>query len=271
MKRSLFCLFLLVLPALSNASNFATKQEKAQEKAAIFVQGVKNKNVEKIAEVIKFPITILPGFPPVITSQELAERFDEVFDKDLYLEVANSSKGDWSEFRGGFAMFGNTIRVNAASELIIEATEGHKALAEKYKRLQEKPLGEKIKYGVKDGQFFTNEGTVPAACFAEFIVEWNGDDVMAAVFLNRSEIRGCVASNMAIRSEVSPDKYPEPYYDIYAARSDDTYFIKACRSYSKIERSQPECSRPIIKFVNRDYISSSGMKKVLSVEKLGEW
>lgn len=267
MKRSLFWLFLLALPVFSNALDFEAIEKEAQEKAVIFVQGVKDKNVVNIAEVIQLPIAILPGIPPVMTPRELAERFDEIFDKELYFKIANSNpKKDWHHFRGGFGMFGGAITVNAAGELIIEATEGHKALAEKYKRLQEKPLGEKIKYGVKDGQFFTNEGAVPAACFAEFIISMNGDDIIASVFLNRSKIRGCITSNKVLSGNSK-----KHYYNIYAAQSDDTYFIEVCRSYFEIDGSRPDCSRPIIKFVNRDYISSSGMKKVLSVEKLGEW
>jgi hypothetical protein len=45
-------------------------------------------------------------------------------------------------------------------------------------------------------QFFTAEGKVPPDCFAQLMTELNGDDIIASVFLNRTGLRGYIASNI---------------------------------------------------------------------------
>ena len=50
-------------------------------------------------------------------------------------------------------------------------------------------------YFVKQGQFQTKEELIPPGCFAQLMTELNGDDSVAAVFLSRTKMRGCIDAN----------------------------------------------------------------------------
>ena len=50
-------------------------------------------------------------------------------------------------------------------------------------------------YSVKQGKFQTSNEIIPPGCFAQLMTELNGDDSVAAVFLNRTQMRGCIDAN----------------------------------------------------------------------------
>ena len=120
-------------------------------------------------------------------------------------------------------------------------------------------------YLVKQGKFQTTNETIPPGCFAQLITELNGDDSVAAVFLNRTQMRGCIDAN-----------YPYPGgdeekidYQIVSKMENDTFKVRVCQS---VEGSLKEfCGKIIIRFVMREYWNEEETLCVLSIEKLGEF
>jgi hypothetical protein len=110
-------------------------------------------------------------------------------------------------------------------------------------------------------QFFTAEGKVPSGCFAQLMTELNGDDLIASVFLNRTGLRGCIASNIP---------YPEENtkYQILDDMGDDNWTVRVCQSIGGSMGSS--CSKILVHFENREYQANNKQIKVLSVNKLGE-
>ena len=119
-------------------------------------------------------------------------------------------------------------------------------------------------YSVKNGNFFTDEGEVPLGCLSELMIELNGDDVVAAVYLNRTTLRGCIDSN---RHSVNENKNYS--LSIKKVKPNDVFWIRICES---VDGSMGQtCDKPIIQFVKRRYLTPGGNKDVVSIEKLGEW
>ena len=118
---------------------------------------------------------------------------------------------------------------------------------------------------VKQGKFQTTNEIIPPGCFAQLITELNGDDSVAAVFLNRTQMRGCIDAN-----------YPYPGgdeekidYQIVSKMENDTFKVRVCQS---VEGSLKEfCGKIIIRFVMREYWNEEETLCVLSIEKLGEF
>ena len=124
---------------------------------------------------------------------------------------------------------------------------------------------ETLDYKVKDGAFVTSEGIIPQGCFGQLMTELNGDDSVAAIFLNRTTMRGCIDAN---------DTFPggeedEVSYDIVKNLGDETWNLRICQIVHGSIRET--CSNVTVKFVNRKYIYKSKDMDVLSLEKLGEW
>ena len=118
-------------------------------------------------------------------------------------------------------------------------------------------------YNVKgdNPQFFTSEEKVPSGCFAQLMTELNGDDLIASVFLNRTGLRGCIASNIP---------YPEENtkYQILDDMGDDNWTVRVCQSIGGSMGSS--CSKILVHFENREYQANNKQIKALSVNKLGE-
>ena len=119
-------------------------------------------------------------------------------------------------------------------------------------------------YTVKNGRFFTDEGEVPLGCFAELMIELNGDDNTAAVYLNKTTYRGCIRSNKHDLSENKNYKL-----SIEKAKENDIFWIKICELIDGSMRQY--CDKLIIQFVKRRYLNPEGNKDVVSIEKLGKW
>ena len=126
-------------------------------------------------------------------------------------------------------------------------------------------FAEKLDYALKDGQFYTSEGEIPAGCFARLKTELNGDNAVAAVYLNRTGLRGCIDSN---------DPYPggnedEISYQIDGQAGENAYRITVCEIvHGSMGRY---CDNILVQFSNRSYATKEGDLNVLSLEKLGEW
>ncbi len=120
-------------------------------------------------------------------------------------------------------------------------------------------------YFVKQGQFQTKEDLIPPGCFAQLMTELNGDDSVAAVYLSRTKMRGCIDAN-----------HPYPggdeekiNYQIMSKMDNETFKVRVCQS---VEGSLKEfCSKIIIRFSKRDYWNKEKIMCVLSLEKLGEF
>jgi len=122
---------------------------------------------------------------------------------------------------------------------------------------------EKMDYYIKKDRFFTSEGDIPNGCFGQLMTKLNGDDVVAAIFVNRTWLRGCISSNYPGPSGIS--------YAIKGSLGDHLFKIRVCAMVEGGSMNQ-YCDRILIKFVNRGYfIRPDELKTVLSIEKMGKW
>ncbi len=124
---------------------------------------------------------------------------------------------------------------------------------------------EPLDYLLRDGRFETTEGVIPNGCFAQLMTELNGDNTVAAVFLNRAALRGCIAANFPYpggdETRVS--------YTVNEALANDTFRLTVCQTVDGSLRAS--CDRILVRFVNRPYRTGDTTTNVLSLEKLGEW
>ena len=122
-----------------------------------------------------------------------------------------------------------------------------------------------IDYRISDGRFVTSKGEIPKGCFGQLITEMNGDNTVAAIFINSASLRGCIHANFP---------YPggeeiEVTYKIIEALDNHEYKLTVCQV---VDGSMgASCDKILVKFVNRNYILEDHTKKVLSLEKIGEW
>lgn len=122
-----------------------------------------------------------------------------------------------------------------------------------------------LDYRIENGRFVTSEGDIPKGCFGQLMTELNGDNSIAAIFIHRASLRGCADAN-----------YPYPggneervSYTIEKHLGDHEYRVRVCQT---VEGSMGStCDNILVKFSNRNYVSKSGVGKVLSLEKIGEW
>ena len=127
-------------------------------------------------------------------------------------------------------------------------------------------LSAELDYSLADGKFSTSEGLVPSECFAQLITELNGDNVVAAIYLNRNAMRGCISASIPYPN----DRGARISYTVEEALPDHRYRLTVCASVDGTMRVY--CDRLVVKFVNRDYRSAEGqLIEVLSLEKVGEW
>jgi len=120
-------------------------------------------------------------------------------------------------------------------------------------------------YSISDGKFFTSENEVPVGCIAQLITELNGDNSIASVYLNRNSMRGCIDANFSYPGGSEENTH----YWIEEALDKNQYKLNVCL---KVEGSMGSfCDKIIVQFINRDYIDSGKISKVLSLEKIGNW
>ena len=127
-------------------------------------------------------------------------------------------------------------------------------------------LAEKLDYQLESGVFKTSEGIIPAGCFGQLITELNGDDTVAAIYLNRTSFRGCIDAN---------NPYPGGNEnDIsYTVKKDLGNNIFNITVRQKIHGSlKYSDSNIIVQFANKKYfLKDKSTKRGLSLEKRGEW
>lgn len=122
-----------------------------------------------------------------------------------------------------------------------------------------------LDYQIKDGQFYTSEGRIPSGCFGQLMTQLNGDNIVAAVFLNRNTLRGCVQANIPFPA--GEEGHIE--YEIINSAGENVFNIKVCEQLSGSMGTN--CSRVIVEFVERKYRTKEGDHQVLSIEHRGEW
>ena len=124
-----------------------------------------------------------------------------------------------------------------------------------------------LDYSVIDGKFYTSEGEIPIGCFAQLMVEVNGDNTIASIYLNWNSLRGCIDANSPYpggnEKEVGP-------YTIEEKLDEHQYKLKICQKVGGSIGSY--CDKIIVQFANRDYVRKEFViKNVLVLDKLGEW
>jgi len=120
-------------------------------------------------------------------------------------------------------------------------------------------------YNVIEGEFVTSEGIIPNGCFGQLITELNGDNSVAAIFINRASLRGCIAAN----SPYPSGNEDEISYEIVESLDNNTYKLKVCQVVHGSMRST--CDNILVQFVIRKYQKPDEVVEVLSLEKIGEW
>jgi hypothetical protein len=234
-----------------------------------FIESFKNNNIVKIADFIKYPLWREPPITPILNDQQFIDRFEEVFDDYMLGEIVKSDiENDWSVMgykgimlRSGDLWLdfeGKVISVNYQS-----LTE--KGLKQKYINAFERPINKDIDYGVRNMKFVTSEGDIPDGCFGQLMTELNGDDTVAAIFLNRTLLRGCIDANDTFPGGVEDDVT----YEIVEDLGGDIWNLRICHVVDGSIRQT--CSMVTVKFTNRIYTYKSKELNVLSLEKLGEW
>lgn len=124
---------------------------------------------------------------------------------------------------------------------------------------------ESIDYRIDNALFATSEGPIPPACIGRMMAELNGDNFIAAIYLNRNSMRGCIDSNYAGGSSLK-ERYT---YKIQSETAPHTYNLVVCE---KVEGSLGKsCENIILELTNATYRIGSQTKRVLSMRKLGEW
>ena len=120
-------------------------------------------------------------------------------------------------------------------------------------------------YEIKNGQFQTSEGQIPAGCFAQLKTDLNGDNSVASIYVNRNSYRGCIASNIPFPG--GDETLVE--YQISEELNGNIFKLYVCE---KVEGSMGlDCDKILIQFSNRLYVTPDSSKYVLSIEKIGEW
>ncbi len=119
-----------------------------------------------------------------------------------------------------------------------------------------------ISHAVVDGQFQVNGKAIPPGCLQRLMTGLNGDDVTAAVFLTRTDMRGCMAANV-------PSEIEDVIYEIIDNPAPSTYVVRVCEPVDGTMGRY--CGSLLIAFKSRDYRKPNGQTvRVLAVEKLGE-
>ncbi|MCX2983388.1 hypothetical protein EYC98_21215 [Halieaceae bacterium IMCC14734] len=123
-----------------------------------------------------------------------------------------------------------------------------------------------LDYKISDGKFSTSAGLIPAGCFGQLMTELNGDNTVAAIFLNRASLRGCIASNLPYPA----GDQDQITYEIVERAGNDIFKMRVCQSW--VEGSmRSSCDKILVEFTERDYLMPDESRKVLSLEKIGEW
>ena len=126
---------------------------------------------------------------------------------------------------------------------------------------------QELDYSIEKMKFFTSEGEIPNGCFGQLQTDMNGDNSVAAIFINKPSVRGCVGAN-----------YPFPggeesniYYKINGAfkNKNHTYRVTVCEKSGGSMGTT--CDKIVVQFKNRDYSTPDKLLRVLSLEKIGEW
>jgi hypothetical protein len=234
-----------------------------------FISAVKTKDPDIISFYISFPLRRQAPVPPIINKQQFIKRFDEVFDNTLMLKIINSDPDDnWSQMGSQGIMLGNgDIWLDDLGHLIALNIQSEKEakLNEKFKVGLERSIDKEFDYGITDMKFFTSEGEIPNGCFGQLMTELNGDNSVAAIFINRASLRGCSGANRPYPGGEEDDIS----YEINQALDDHVYRLTVCEVvHGSIGAS---CDRILVKFVNRDYVLGKDIKQVLALEKVGEW
>ena len=127
---------------------------------------------------------------------------------------------------------------------------------------------EDIDYKVVKGLFITSEGIIPAACFGQLITELNGDDTVAAIFITKTRLRGCIDAN----SPYPGGDEKSISYTIKEKLPNHTFKITVRKLINGRGSMGCSDSNLIVKFTNRKYLlENKKSKNVLTLEKLGEW
>lgn len=117
---------------------------------------------------------------------------------------------------------------------------------------------------VEEGKFVTSMGTIPAGCIAQLKTDLNGDNTVAAVFLESASFRGCLRANFPY-----PGGDPSAVgYTVGEWLAHQTYSVEVCEATGGSMGKY--CDSIVVRFSQRPYQIGVHAKTVLSMEKLGD-
>ncbi len=94
-KENLFLIFLVLFTSFVTAQNLKPEYQKCIKS---FIENVKSDNKEAVAEMVAYPLKREYPIPDVIDKADFIKRYNEIFDKTLKNEIANSNTTkDWSD------------------------------------------------------------------------------------------------------------------------------------------------------------------------------
>ncbi len=251
------------------AQNVVGIEQEHNEVVSEFIEVFKANDLDKISSYILYPLNRESPIPPITNKNQFIKRFNEIFDDFMISKIINSDIAkDWHAVGYRGIMFENgVIWLNHDGKLIAlnYQSEAEKKLKKKHATGLEKPIGKELDYGISHMRFVTSEGEIPNGCFGQLMTELNGDNSVAAIFVNRASLRGCITANFPYPGGVEE----EVSYEINEMLPNHTYRLTVCQAVGGSMGSS--CDKILVKFFNRDYIVKDKSIKVLSLEKIGVW
>lgn len=126
--------------------------------------------------------------------------------------------------------------------------------------------GNSLDYQIQDGAFVTSKGLIPPGCFGQLMTEFNGDNHIAAIYLSRNTLRGCIDANIPYPS----DNEIGFTYQINEHLGNHKFKLKVCQYWDE-GSLRGTCDNIVVRFMNKPYTSPKGTIQVLTLEKIGEW
>lgn len=131
MKLKLFISFFILL------THSIVYSQKLDESKTTRIQHVislfKNPEIDKISDIISFPLKREHPIPPIRNKQEFKQRFSQVFDDNLIRIIANSKIRQWSDVGWRGIMLDNGIIWMANSDGVITSVNYQSDFEEKLK------------------------------------------------------------------------------------------------------------------------------------------
>jgi len=80
---------------------------------------------------------------------------------------------------------------------------------------------------LKDGVFNFSQGQITNGCFGQLMIEINGDNSVAAIYIKRNSLRGCISANYSYPGGLEGDIT----YSVNEEFADNVFRIIVCSKW----------------------------------------